>query len=354
MIFFKKIVFYGLFIFNPWGIAFAQTPFDDKSWNTTTLKLEDNFNSFDANKWIKDFGWGNTVSGWKVIFKPEQVYTISITEPGGTVSNCLQLKAQIDNTDAVTPIHTGIITAKTQMLYGYFEIRCRIRNTGYQYNSAFWVWNSNNCNCSGPGCPGWYNEIDFFEALPRWSTTPGIFDKMTFQRNIYYKNTSCTPLDDQIAPDWDMSNVSNNFHVYGYEWTPKNIICYFDGVPYSYLNRDNLPNHALNLVAQLGFSDNGTTYTNADNYMSFPGYMDIDYIKVFDLEKTNYIDYNTTVFNPDTYTYTVKNSITIGGGISTIPSGKKATLRAANDAIINGEFNVNTGGELIILPTQTY
>lgn len=352
----RKIVFYGQFIFIPLLVQ-AQTPADDENWNTTALKLDDDFETFNPDNWSKSFIWGSTKPDWKLIFTDDQVTPKKIFIPGILDLDYLELKAELFPSDINKPIHSGIIRYNTPIKYGYFEIRCRIRTSGMKYNSAFWVWMSNNCNCDiAPyDCSsGWSDEIDFFEALPLCTGTPGLFDKISLERNVYYYYMSCENLLDKKSFEYDINDLSQNFHTYGYEWTPNNVISYFDGIPYSYLYRTNLPYHELDLIAQLGLSDNGNEYNYPNNYMTFPAYMDIDYIKVYDLNKGDYIDYAVSTFNPDTYTYTVKKSITIQGGTSTIVSGKKVTLRAEDYILINGEFTVDNGAELTLLPTKTY
>jgi len=348
---FKEILL-GLLFICPWILS-AQTPAEDQNWNITTLKFNDDFTTFDGTKWIKQFPWGTTDPSWKVNFTPAQVTNQQVTEPSGQVTNYLELKAEIYPSDVTKPIHSGTVTATTKMLYGYFEIRARIRATaGYQYNSAFWLWDSYNCDCPS-SCPGWYDEIDFIEALPRGTYSGGSYEYMEFQRNTNVRVGTCSGETDHITPHFSIAE-SQNFHVYGFEWTPNNVICYRDGVPYSYLYKTILPTHPMNMMLQLGFSDNGVYYTDPANHMVFPNYMDIDYVKVYDLDKGDFINYSVTSFNPDTYNYTVKNTITIGGGTTTIVSGKNVTLRAENDMTINGEFTVDNGAEFTMLPTVHY
>ena len=333
-----KIKLFNLLIiyFSSNLISFSQTPANDKNWNNTP-SFSDEFNSFDDNTWYKHLGWGRTTNDWDFTFEDANVYIDN---------GKLILKADYHSGDS-KPIHSGAITTKnSNFLYGYFEIRCKLNSLGIEYMPAFWVWDSYNCDCNStlnPHCD-WNNEIDFFEAFAESSSD---LTNITVSSNMHWRNNGCTTYS-YFDGTFKKNNVTNSFHTYGYEWSPDFIIFYFDGSPYRFLRNNHVANHSLRLVANLGFRGRPNTYP------TFPGYMEIDWIKVYSLNvDDSSSDVNICQFNPSTFNYSVKKSITIGGSgcSSSLSQNDNVTLRAVDFILINGDFTVPLNSELTILPT---
>jgi beta-glucanase (GH16 family) len=261
-------------------------------------------------------GWGRTTDDWDFTFENANVY----------ISNGkLILKADYHSVD-VKPIHSGAITTKqSDFLYGYFEIRCKLNSFGIEYMPAFWVWNGDGCN--------WYNEIDFFETF---AENPSDLNNITISGNMHWRSNSCDNTISYFDGSFKNNDVTSNFHTFGYEWSPDFVIFYFDGYPYRFLRNNHVANHGLRLVANLGFRGRPNTYP------SFLGYMEIDWIKVYRLKMDTTSVINQCQFNPTTFNYSVKKTISIGGSgcSSSLSQNDKVTLRATDHITIIGDFTV--------------
>ncbi len=319
----------------------GQTPPNDKNWNTTPF-FEDQFNSFNSALWTKDLGWGRTQAAWNFSFEDANV----------TISNGKLIHTTTQNFGSGKPIHSGAITTKqSDFLYGYFEINCKLNSLGLDYMPAFWVWNSHpTCDCDGlppsDQCT-WYDELDFFEG---YSTNPSNLGNITVSSNVHKNNNTCNTAsyhDESLVN----STVTTQFHTYGFEWSPGFVISYFDGVPYRFFRSSDVASHALRLVANLGFR------VPISTNLTFPGKMEIEYIKVLKLKMDPTVVINSCSFVPSTFNYSVKKSITLGQAgtcSNSLSTNDKVTLRATDYVCIYGDFTVPINSEFTILPTPGY
>lgn len=329
----------------------AQIPANDKNWDLNTLLFQDEFTgtAIDNSKWnaIND-GTNNQYFD----FNSNNVTVINYSG-----INCLNLKVTDGNTSG-KPIHASYIVSDNSFGCGYYEIRCKIHCWGSSYMPAFWVMFGLGCSPPCDNCetvPGyWYKENDFFEI----KCNPNNFNMSSNAH--YYSGCNYNYANDPLIPDLEdggdnlyvdhfVSGTSlyNEFHTYGYEWTPERVIFYLDGEPYRTLNYSLIDNTPLYIRIDNKFQNGEITDA------TFPGDMYVDYVRVYNL-KRNCIDETITNFNSGTYkNYAVKKSITITG-TSSISSTHKVTLRAQNEIKISGDFTVASGGELTLLPTECY
>jgi len=244
-------------------------------------------------------------------------------------------------------IHSGAIAStKQDYYYGYYEIRCKLNSNGKRYMPAFWLYGAYLDDCNN--VEYWNNENDFFEAY----LDPTSYN---ISSNVHNYKGSCLNRWGKMHSFFsENTDFFNNFHTFGYEWTPNRIIYYLDNLPYHCLNSQYVANHPLTLLTDLGIkipwsfapTDLGT------NPPDFKNFMTIDYIKVYNL-KLNCIDETITNFNSYTYNnYSVKNKILISGTCVVKP-GEPVTLRA-NEFLVNSPFTIPIESEMILLPTQCF
>ena len=150
------------------------------------------------------------------------------------------------------------------------------------------------------------------------------------------------------------NDLFNNFHTYGYEWTPGRVIFYLDGEPYRVMESSLIDDTPLRLWINMGFA--GSTITDA----TFPGNLYVDRVRIYNLRRdcisgnsNEEILNNSDLINFD---YMVKNTIKISGKSSSIsvPQNEQVTFRATDNITIEGDFTVPLGSELCILPTTCY
>jgi beta-glucanase (GH16 family) len=112
---------------------------------------------------------------------------------------------------------SAAVQSKMQTLYGYYETKCRpMRSHG---SSAFWFYNDT---------ATWWTEIDVFEI---GGGAPGHERKMHTDLHVF--RTPTQP-DMETTSDHGVhehtTDLADDFHVYGLEWTPEALTFYFDGV----------------------------------------------------------------------------------------------------------------------------
>ncbi|MDD5262304.1 MAG: family 16 glycosylhydrolase [Methylacidiphilales bacterium] len=114
-------------------------------------------------------------------------------------------------------------------LYGYFEIRCQMPNSGSGAWPAFWMNSRNGIPAVSDGLPT--EEIDMFE----WygvCNTPGNLQNFVAQNTHNWNPTDNTlpHISAAQTPMPDGSYPWQGYHIYGVLVTPTNITMYIDGV----------------------------------------------------------------------------------------------------------------------------
>ena len=126
--------------------------------------------------------------------------------------------------EAFENITTAAVVGKRHFQYGYMEIKCKSANA--PITSSFWTTSN-----SGAQAP---SELDMFEMFGGHRTNPDWRKRLKLNiiswdpGNPYYLPDGNGPCyTDNIQVD---HNTADNFHVYGYEWTPDYIKIYVDGI----------------------------------------------------------------------------------------------------------------------------
>jgi len=278
-------------------LTLGQTPppGSDPTWG---IQKQDDFNSFNSTDWISGYPWDQHYNGY------DDVYYDS----GNLIYSNGVLKIKSEDIHS-SPIYYqnrlfyykgGTIWSNFFYKYGYFEIEAKLP-VGRGFWPAFWVWYGGGTNCSD----WWYNEIDIVELS-------GIESALGRTNNHYHwwDNVNCKRDADQNQ-SLGMSSSITNYHKYAVMWEPNKMTFYYDDVIVRTVT-NHVPDHALNTILDLSID---TRPFNFPSGTTFPSYMEINYLKIWQLNMAcSTADvFCSTAFNKSTYNYAIKQSITIGG-----------------------------------------
>lgn len=379
----NKIIICVIFAFNMFQCfdnIKAQLPSSDPAYQ---IVWEDNFNGnqLDGTKWAKRYPWG----------QPSNFQTFNCTSPpilnvpmaalnvsSNDTSNCrvnngiLKLTTRkvnnfvgegwswpscnppsyslcngygyCDNPTNNTCWHkvnldfkftTAMLYSTYKFRYGYFEMRFKLPSlpspskTYEGHGGTFWFWESDSI-------ADW-SEIDVFEIN---AYNP---DNSTYYNagpaTHYRENQGGTAYEDWTS----YTNFSpNTWYTIGVNWTSKVIEFYINGVKqYTSYNHPDLL-RPMPIIINLGGN-----YTPVDNYCVpfdtlsmngtyFPYSMEIDYVKVWQLNKDCDTDLTISSYNPATYPNKIHKSITMGTNIS-ITNQNFQSFWASDYIYMNGE-----------------
>jgi beta-glucanase (GH16 family) len=224
---------------------------DPRHWKRT---FADEFNGrqLDRAKWIDSYP-----DNQRTHSNNEQQY---YAEDGWVVGDGrMRFKAEKRSKGGM-PYTSGMISSygKFAQQYGWFEIRCRVPK-GKGMWPAFWLL---------PDDKTWPPEIDVLEILGHepdkvymtnhWKTEPGSHEGKG---------------DSFKGPDFSAA-----YHTFAVDWSKDAIVWYVDGVE-RFRTTDNVPRQPMYILANLAVGGDWPGMPNADT--RFPGYMDIDYIRVY-------------------------------------------------------------------------
>jgi len=334
----KKTVVLVSLLFNSY--LHGQTPSNDPHWQ---LLWEDNFNSFDANKWLK-VDWAQhgepqlylansvTVSNGNLVIKVNNNPTYCPPNPPTVWGACWPCANQWYN------YTSGWVETKQayNTQYGYIESRIKLPY-GYGFFPAFWTFIGSGVNGSNAA------EIDVFEMLGGDLNTNSLYNTpniMTTNLHTEYPDI-VDKFKSLIPTGFDYTS----YHNYGIEWAPSKIIWYVDGYPVRLFTDHGIVDPVriiLNLAIRPNLFPNSST--------PFPSNMLVDYVKVYDLKNDCSSIINTCNYNFSTYDNKVKKEIIIGGSacVNSIPNNTNMYLRATDGVLIKGDFTVPVGSELYI------
>jgi len=249
-----------------------------------------------------------------------------------------------------------------QNSYGYYEARVRMPYK-FGVHNAFWTFR-------GTGETGNAAEIDIFETVGRIAN-PDIIktnvhldycdddsDPTGFALDRTKDDHFCgsTGYGDLCAgiPTRDYNACTSNYegwHVYGLELTPSHIIWYIDGVPVRYLVN---PGVHSNMWVRFGIVSDPNYYSTDPT--NFNVIHEVDYFRFYELDMDCATEINVCSFWFGGHDNKVKDRIEIGnGGCSNIqPIGSSIILRAKEEVIINGNFEVPLGAELYMDANNCY
>ena len=227
---------------------------DARNVETWEVVFEDEFDhaELDRDKWMPGLPWTQIVNN----------------ELGGYTEDNVSIwdgKLVLTAYDEVVtyggkqlPYSTGAISSfgRLEQAYGFFEIRCRIPE-GRGYWPAFWL-------ISNSG----QSEIDIMDVLGHEP------DRMRFKL--------ITRSEDGGSREQSSENkgidTSRSFHNVGVMWTPDSLVYFVDGQEVSRFWQD-IPHEPMYVVASLAVGGDGPGPPGG--WTPFPGYFEIEYIRVF-------------------------------------------------------------------------
>jgi len=303
--------------------ASGQLPSNDLSWQ---LKKQDDFNSVNTNDWHLQYDHGCRMDG-----AIEMMDASNVTSNGGY----LRLKAEFNPSPiwqctqfGVTTNHqyrSGTVWSRFEHKYGYWEVSAK-QPSGQGWGPAFWLYRDWPCN--------FYNEIDFmerfgddlydFECIYHWAT----YNNCIQQRHYYSEDV--------------LGNNLTIEHKYALEWSPNRMIFYFDDIPIkTYFDNNYTPVLPMHTILSFGLRDNPLPSQN-----NFPAYVDIDYLKIYQLNTACSTVESICTFNPTIYNYALKKSISIAGGscTSNINTSSNVALRATDYVLLGDGTTITANG----------
>lgn len=157
---------------------------------------------------------------------------------------------------------TGYVTT-----YGYFEIRAKFSNVSGGGHQAWWmVGMQNDTN-------NWFDskqtgEIDIIETF---FSKPNTWRLATFGWNDPFFQTTNWFIQEEQAP---ASDLTEQYHTYGLDWSPGSLKFYFDGELYKELNQ--APDYPMGTILNI-YTDAGSGKANN----VYPKEWSIDYFRVY-------------------------------------------------------------------------
>jgi hypothetical protein len=394
----------------------AQTPYfynsdgthgvvNDKNWNITTLKLDEEFTDETSTKtrWKYyplghskginadqyylegDLCYDNYVNCVPYNFNSNHNHTFNTTT--GTMTLTSRWESPVINTyyiDATYTrqpksysISTGTAISQMAYKYGFFEARFKVnRAPGQQckgLGQCFWLWgdyNDYNPIVGVPSKQNLYSEIDIAENDPMkgMMTSNCHYQKNSGDLHYMERNVDDCINEERIAHSDHFVNQTE-WHTYSLEWTPTEMNTYYDNRLVRHMEYPASLFDYMNIILDIegALTDKGNQFRFCNEIQpgitNLPFNFEIDFVKVYQLKMEGCgISFNETNydFSKGTYTYDVKNDITLGllgSNSASVPinTGQKVSLRAVEyisledgfevDASNGTEFFATTNGE---------
>ncbi len=379
---------------------------NDPNWNTTTLKLNEEFTNETTTKnnwkynWLAghaeksdcfyltgDVCYDNYQSCTPYNFSTNHNHTYN-TSGTGTMTLSSRFENPIISTyytvnTATTSytvaktysLSTGLAISKMAYRYGFFEARFKVnRPAGSQckgLGQCFWLFSDYNNDHPIAGVPPRqtdYSEIDIAENDPMsnlmtsncWyrkdpTTNPKHFDY--WERHADCDETSHA----------DAYIEQTGWHTYSLEWTPTEMNTYYDNKLVRHMeypaNLFDAMNVILDIEGAYDINNDKSRFCRviSQGVTNLPFNFEIDFVKIYKLNtedcnvSLNYPNYNFTG-----YTYNLKKDITLGkNGVSTasvtVVSGQKISIRAVDFIELEDGFYVddNAGTEFFATTNGT-
>jgi beta-glucanase (GH16 family) len=226
-----------------------------------TKSFEDTFdNSFDSNKWVKTFWWGdgNINDGSVSYYSPNNV---SVSDG--------YLTLEANNNSEGGRSYTGAVVqsfGKFYQTYGYFEARIKVPKGGgiAPYFSL------------SPEDESWPPEVNIAEI-------PGaVGDNATtvWMTNHYIDGNGNVSIDNGEGTWTSSSGLDQDYHTYGLLWQPGLLVWYVDGVEH-YRTTVGVPDKDCYIVLGLGVYDDNGSWTGHPDNTTFPQYMSVDWVRAW-------------------------------------------------------------------------
>ena len=277
----KYLLFFTLLLYFFCGFSQTKPGYE--------LIFSDDFNSsnFDDSKWIRQNyyhgeelqcyvdGMYHIPSTPNFIMTGNSLKIISNNEQPPSSMHCpnppncnISCQYDIDNDGSLECAQdyeytSGWFESIQKFQYGYFEIKCKLPAFKTIW-PAFWLYSQDGSK--------WYNEIDIFETGE---------DPFKVGTNVHWHtNKNCESNAPCLSSNGSSKSISDirNWHTYGLEWTPNEIIWYFDGIEKRrFPCNDYTPNHPQKLITNLALRH----WAGDPDPTNFPANMEIDYIRVY-------------------------------------------------------------------------
>lgn len=242
--------------------------------------------------------------------------------------------------------HSGIIQSYHQYGFGYFEARCAMP-VHQGVHASFWLWGGQKHYT--------YEEIDIMEYLKTDSENDIYYG---YSSGIWYNKDSDMSSGNNFAKEYSHIPSSEpdiqELHIYGCKWLPDHVVFYRDGqVIKEYRNRDSIPQNPKWIKMSYAINQDEAIYHNGheiDNPWMGRDTLTVDHIKYYALRAD--CDNDLTIQSQQELEQfnTMKRSVTIGNSNGLILSSTvKKVIRAEEYIVINGPFELQSGGALTLL-----
>lgn len=178
--------------------------------------------SLDSEKWALDNLMG-TVADFSVVWNDKSIFRI---EDGELKMNTVKY---YDPTNSEIRYAVAPCVSTKRLMnfrYGYLEMRAKVP---YKHSAWPGFWMQSAGTLAPPECEDYMVEVDIFEVFSSHNTlTPSMHKWYADGNHVQYAGDEWTPY---VFTDY--YNLSNEYHLYGFEWTPTEMAVYVDGVKYS-------------------------------------------------------------------------------------------------------------------------
>ncbi len=212
--------------------------------------------AFDTNKWVSPYRW---IGRAPALFRRSNV---------DETNGCLTLTMRLEDVSGLTKdtnFHTytsAYVGTRLLVRYGYFEIRARPMDSAG--SSSFWFTS---------GLKRWSTEIDVFEIGGR---APG--RERSYHMNAHVWREDGTNNHWSAGGTWEAPwRLADDFHVYGFEWTPKELVWHVDGARVR-----SMPNTHWHVPMSLIFdSETMPDWFGLPRHGDLPSVFFIDYVRAW-------------------------------------------------------------------------
>jgi len=378
----------------------SQTPTNgDYHWIlNTTISDEFNYTGNHAQvinqlrgKWHFIEGWGNKWVDERNLIYPKSYVTddgsnVEVTngicelyakyQPGTYNWPCNSCWSNQGSNPQTFNYTKGHLIRNAQTSFGYYEISIRLpyyhnqREKTIGVGPNFWFFRENN---NTPAAPYAYGEIDVFEQVDNYSSSPpyNLYpdkNKYCFGSGVHFDQDSGTNGRVQNAvygpigwqnPDeyWKPLNYfvdfsDGLFHKIGFEWQKDYISIYLDDVEVSSLNFEQNKLYPMNAYLDINLSE----ALNILNLTQFPFKYEIDYFRYYQFANNSTptaLSITTNNYSNGTLGYDKRLNINIGGtGLTAkVATGTNLILRADEFISLDEGFEIDDQTQMYLQVT---
>jgi beta-glucanase (GH16 family) len=255
--------------------------------------------------------------------------------------------------------------------YGYIEARIKFPFQGtFPFHSAFWTYRGDVDMSQFTSS----SEIDIVELMPAQFPGYNVFTSALHKgycpctsndppclgcNNTNQGQSICPSVNPNFTCHFQMQTPPGynygfgNWNVYGVEWTPTYIIWYLNGEAIRITPNPGIYDPVriiLSFTLDEGYVESLTT-TQINS--ALPDQMYVDYVKVYQLQTDCSKELNICNSAFSLIPNKVVKKVTIGNGVcpNVISNTQKVNIKVAEEVVINNDFTIDLGGELLIVVT---